>query len=113
LLIHTIHSNPQTYIDIAASPTTEQAFIQEEIAPLLLDIILPFIEEEWEDDKHACGEQLDNLYQTLAERAANLRRQRQRCGNWIRLQEIADELDAIENELCHISQKFDFYEDDE
>lgn len=63
-MVHIIFHNLR--VNITASPTTDQSSIQEELAPLPFEAIIPIIEEEWKDEEYAYGELYDRIYSKLS-----------------------------------------------
>ena len=104
-MIYTISYN--SHANIAASPINDPPSIPEQIEPIPLEAIIPLIEEDWKDEERAYGELYDKMYSTLSARAANLRRQLQRCSDSWRYQQIEKDLADLEVELCEILLKFE------
>jgi hypothetical protein len=104
-LFHTTFLNLD--LNLAASFTGNQPSIPEQPNLTPFEAIIPLIEEAWKDEEYAYGEYYDEMYSTLSVYATNLRRQRQRCSDPWRYQEIEKELDEVEAKLCAIALKFE------
>ena len=104
-MIHTIFCNLS--VNIAASPTDDPTSIPEQIEPVPIDTIIPFIEEEWKDEDYAYGELYDSMYSKLSVHAAQLRQQLQSCNNARLYQQIEQDLADVEDKLCTLLLKFE------
>ena len=104
-MFHTTFLNPD--LNTAASLTRNQPSFPEQPDSIPLEAIIPLIEETWKDEEYALGEHYDKIYSVLLEREATLRRQRQRCSDPRRYEEIEKELGEVEAQLCALELKFE------